>query len=42
MEKGVKNCAYCIDYNYEKLAKFLRQAPEAKKTLEEIRQQLHK
>ena len=42
MEKGVKNCAYCIDYSCEKLAKFLEQAPEAKKTLEEIRQQLHK
>ena len=41
-ERGVINCAHCIDYNCEKLAKFLEQAPEAKKTLEEIRQQLHK
>jgi hypothetical protein len=42
MEKSVENCAYCVDYKCEKLAKFLEQAPEAKKTLEEIRQQLHK
>ena len=42
MEKGVKNCAYCIDYKCEKLIKFFEQAPEAKKTLEEIRRQLHK
>jgi predicted ribosome quality control (RQC) complex YloA/Tae2 family protein len=39
MEKEVENCAYCIDYECEKLAKFLEQAPKAKKTLEKIRQQ---
>lgn len=42
MEKGVENCAYCVDYNCEKLTKFFEQAPEAKKTLAEIRKQLHK
>ena len=42
MEKGVENCAYCIDYDCEKLAKFFEQSSEAKKTLEEIRQQLKK
>lgn len=42
IEKGVKNCAYCVDYNCEKLARFFEQALEAKNTLEEIRRQLHK
>jgi hypothetical protein len=42
MEKSVENCAYCVDYKCEKLAKFFEQAPEAEKTLEGIRQQLHK
>lgn len=37
IEKGVKNCAYCIDYKCEKLAKFHEQAPEAKNRLEDIR-----
>jgi len=41
-EKRVKNCAYCDDYKCEKLAKFFENASEAEKTLEEIRQQLHK
>jgi len=41
MEKGVENCAYCIDYNCDKLAKFLEQAPNAKNTLAEIRKQTH-
>ncbi|MDH5746362.1 MAG: DUF3795 domain-containing protein [Candidatus Bathyarchaeota archaeon] len=42
MEKDVENCAHCVEYNCEKLAEFFGQAPEAKKTLEEIRQRLHK
>jgi len=42
IERRVANCAHCPDYNCEKLAKFIEQAPEAKKTLEEIRQKLHK
>ena len=42
MEKGFENCAYCVDYNCEKITKFFKQAPGAKKTLEEIRKQLHK
>lgn len=41
-EKEVENCAHCIDYKCERLDKFHEQAPKAKKTLEEIRQQLHK
>lgn len=35
-EKEVENCAYCVDFKCEKLKKFHEQAPEAKKTLEEI------
>jgi aerobic-type carbon monoxide dehydrogenase small subunit (CoxS/CutS family) len=42
MEKGVKNCAYCIDYSCQKLTAFLENSPEAKETLEEIREQLQK
>jgi len=42
MEKDVQNCAYCVDYKCQKLDKFHEQALEAKKTLEEIRQKLHK
>jgi hypothetical protein len=33
IEKSVENCAYCVDYNCEKLARFFEQALEAKKTL---------
>jgi hypothetical protein len=36
-EKSVKNCAYCADYPCEKLAAFLKDAPEAKAALDEIR-----
>jgi len=42
MEKGVENCAFCVDYNCERLTKFFEEAPEAKKILAEIRQQLKK
>ncbi len=36
-EKKVKNCAYCDEYPCEKLSNFLKNAPEAKATLDEIR-----
>ena len=36
-EKNVKNCAYCDEYPCEKLSAFLKNVPEAKATLEEIR-----
>jgi len=42
MEKEVENCAYCIDYECEKLEKFHEQAPKAKERLEEIRQKISK
>jgi hypothetical protein len=40
LEKKVQNCAYCDDYACEKLEGFFGFAPEAKATLEEIRQSL--
>ncbi len=39
-EKGLKNCAYCSEYPCEKLSKFFQMAPEAKRTLDEIRKGL--
>jgi hypothetical protein len=39
IEKGVTNCAYCVDYKCDKLAKFHNNAPKAKSKLEEIRKQ---
>lgn len=36
-EKGVKSCAYCADYPCEKLTAFLKNAPEAKVVLDDIR-----
>jgi hypothetical protein len=33
----VENCACCDDYGCEKIEKWLKNAPEAKKNLEEIR-----
>jgi hypothetical protein len=42
MEKEVENCAHCIEYKCEKLEKFHEQAPNAKKTIEEIREKLMK
>jgi len=42
IEKGVENCAHCIDYSCERLSRFLENVPEARKTLEGIRQQLRK
>ena len=41
-EKQVKNCAYCDEYPCEKLSTFLKNAPEAKATLEEIRGLIHR
>jgi hypothetical protein len=37
VEKKVMNCAACADYGCEKLEAFLKNVPEARKTLEEIR-----
>jgi hypothetical protein len=37
LEKDVENCAYCVSYKCDKLAKFHEQAPKAKDTLEEIK-----
>lgn len=37
IEKVVQTCASCKEYICEKLANFFKQAPEAKKGLEEIR-----
>ena len=37
-ERNVANCAYCDDYVCEKLEGFFGFAPEARATLEEIRQ----
>ena len=36
-EKGMKNCAYCAEYPCEKLSAFLKNVPEAKALLDEIR-----
>jgi hypothetical protein len=36
--RGVVNCAHCADYACETLEGFLGQVPEARETLEEIRQ----
>ncbi len=37
VEKEAENCAHCISYKCDKLAKFHEQAPKAKDKLEEIR-----
>ncbi|MFH1010320.1 MAG: DUF3795 domain-containing protein [bacterium] len=34
IERGVVNCAFCMDYPCEKLEKFFKMAPEAKATLD--------
>jgi hypothetical protein len=36
-EKGVENCAACADYPCAKLSAFLKNAPEAKALLDELR-----
>jgi len=38
VERKVKNCAVCADYGCEKLEAFLKNVPEARKILEDIRQ----
>lgn len=39
-DKAVVNCAYCGDYGCEKLTKFFEMVPDAKKRLDEIRDNL--
>ena len=39
-EKNVVNCAFCDQYTCDKLTKFFTMSPEAKKSLEYIRQSL--
>lgn len=39
-ERKVENCAHCIEYVCEKLAKLHEQSLKAKETLEEINRQL--
>jgi hypothetical protein len=36
-DHGVKNCAYCTEYDCEKLIRFHTMAPHAKASLEKIR-----
>ena len=36
-KKNILNCAYCDKYSCEKLNQFFKMAPEAKTTLDEIR-----
>ncbi|MEA3475769.1 MAG: DUF3795 domain-containing protein [Candidatus Cloacimonadota bacterium] len=38
MERNISNCAYCDDYPCEELNKFHKFAPDAKATLETIRE----
>jgi hypothetical protein len=40
MERGVLNCAYCDDYGCEKIEGFFGFVPDAKATLDAIRQSL--
>ena len=40
IEKKVRNCAHCSNYACEELEKFFGFAPEARATLEKIRQRL--
>jgi hypothetical protein len=42
VEKKVENCAYCVEYKCEKLAKFHEQAPKAKGQLDGIRAKIKK
>ena len=36
LEEEIENCAHCIKYPCEKLARFFEQSPKAEKRLEEI------
>jgi len=38
IERGVVSCAYCDDYGCEKMVSFVANVPEAKMTLEVLRQ----
>jgi hypothetical protein len=40
LQHNIHNCAHCPDYGCEKLSKFFKMAPQAQKTLEEIRRRL--
>ncbi len=37
VEKGLENCAFCPEYACDKLAGFLKHAPQARKNLENIK-----
>ncbi len=37
LDKKVKNCAFCDEYACDKLTEFFKMAPEAKTTLDEVR-----
>ena len=39
MEKNIENCAYCADYPCKKLDNVFRAVPQAKDTLDRIRNQ---
>ena len=41
-KRNLKNCAYCGDYNCEKISKLHEQAPKAKETLDNVRNNLKK
>ncbi len=40
IQRQVQNCAHCVDYKCEKLAKFLENIPEANNTLEKLHNEL--
>jgi len=40
-EKGVTNCAWCVDYPCSTLGEFLKMVPANKKTLDAIRQEMN-
>jgi len=40
IERGVENCALCVDFSCEKLSRFLQDVPKARKTLEDIHERL--
>ena len=40
-EKGVINCAWCVDYSCDKTDEFFKMVPENKKRLDAIKQGMH-
>lgn len=40
VERGLANCAYCADFECEKISNFLNMAPRAKENLTQIRQEI--